>query len=269
MNGLLAEVARHGVPIVFVNVLLEQLGVPLPAFPLFVVAGALLARDLIAGPPLVLAVLAAALLADTMWFLLGRRYGWHVLRVICGFTLSRDTCVRQASGVYDRLGLPTLLVAKFVPGLSAVSVPLVGTLRTPYLRFLAWDAAGTLLWAGAGIGLGAVFERQVDGLLDLLRRLGIGAAAFVALSLLVYLAVRAAGRWRTLRSLRMARITPAELHARMSGEPGAVVVLDVRSRPARRDDPRKVPGALVVDLGELDAALASLPREKEAALYCT
>ncbi len=269
MDGLTSAVARSGVLLVAGNVFLEQLGLPIPAMPLFVVAGALVVRESLSGPQLLLSVLLAALAADTIWFLLGRKYGWHVLRLLCGLSLSADTCVKQTSATYDRLGLRTLLFAKFVPGLSAVSVPVAGALKAPYLRFLAYDAAGTLLWAGAGIGLGAVFHEQVDAVLAFLRRFGAGALGLLAAALAVYLAARLWRRQQTLRTLRMSRLTPQNLAERLLAADGSLVVVDVRSRLSRRDDPRKIPGALVADLGEIDSRLRDIPFDKDVALYCT
>ena len=269
MNALAHDLSRYGVFLLAGNVFLEQLGVPVPAMPLFVVAGALVAEGRLAGPPLLLAVLLAALAADTIWYFLGRKYGWHILRLLCGLSLSTDTCVQKTSAAYDRFGLRTLLFAKFVPGLSAVSVPVSGALKTPYLRFLGYDAAGTLIWAGAGLGLGAVFHREVDGLLGFLRRFGAGALGLLASALAIYLAVRLVRRRRTLARLRMARLNAAPLAERLLALDGSLVVVDVRNRLARRDDPRKVPGAVVVDLGELDAKLREIPVEKDVALYCT
>ena len=208
MNGLAQQLVRYGVLLVAGNVFLEQLGLPIPAMPLFVVAGALVAQGRLAGPQLLLAVLGAALLADTLWFFLGRKYGWHILRFLCGLSLSADTCVRKTSSAYDRFGLRALLFAKFIPGLSAVSVPVAGALKAPFLRFLGYDAAGTLIWAGTGIGLGAVFHEQVEVVLDLLRRFGTGALGILASAFAVYVAFRLWRRQQTLATLRMARLTP-------------------------------------------------------------
>jgi membrane protein DedA with SNARE-associated domain len=269
VNGLTQQLVRYGVVVVAGNVFLEQLGLPIPAMPLFVVAGALVAEDRLAGPQLLLAILAAALAADTLWFFLGRKYGWHILRFLCGLSLSTDTCVRKTSEAYDRFGLRTLLFAKFVPGLSAVSVPVSGALKAPYLRFLGYDLAGTLIWAGTGLGIGAVFHEQVEAVLVLLRRFGTGAIGLLAAGLAFYVAFRLWRRQRTLASLRMARMTPATLAERVLAGDGTLAVVDVRHRLSRRDDPRKVPGALVADLGELDAKLRDIPFEMDVALYCT
>lgn len=269
MNGLSDQLARYGVLLVAGNVFFEQLGFPVPAMPFFVVAGALVAEGRLDGAALLLAILVAALLADTLWYFLGRKYGWHVLRFLCGLSLSADTCVRKTSSVYDRHGLKALLFVKFLPGLSAVSVPVAGTLRAPFLRFLAYDAAGTLIWAGSGVGLGALFHEQVDTVLQLLRRFGAGALGLLATGLALYLGFRLWRRQRTLASLRMARLTPQALADRLLAGDGSLVVVDVRHRLSRRDVPRKVPGALVADLGELDAKLGDIPVGKDVALYCT
>jgi membrane protein DedA with SNARE-associated domain len=269
VNGLAQQLVRHGVLLVAGNVFLEQLGLPIPALPMFVVAGALVAEGRIAGPPLLLAILLAALAADSIWFFLGRRYGWHILRFLCGLSLSADTCVRRTSEAYDRFGLRSLLFAKFVPGLSAVSVPVAGTLKAPWLRFLGYDLAGTAIWAGSGLGLGAVFHEEVELLLSVLRRFGASALGLLASAFALYLAVRLVSRQRTLVSLRMARLTPATLAERLLARDETLAVVDVRHRLSRRDDPRKVPGALVTDLGELDARLREIPFEKDVALYCT
>lgn len=269
MNGLAPQLVRHGVLLVAGNVFLEQLGLPLPAMPLFVVAGALVAEGRLPGPTLLLALLAAALAADTLWFLLGRRYGWHVLRFLCGLSLSSDACVRRTSEAYDRYGLRALLFVKFVPGLSAVSVPVSGALKAPFPRFLAYDLAGTLVWAGTGLGIGALFHEQVETVLVVLRRFGAGAVGLLVAGLALYLAFRFRRRQRTLAGLRMARLTPRTLADRLLAGDGSLVVVDVRHRISRRDDPRKVPGAIVADLGELDGKLRDVPTEKEVALYCT
>ena len=82
MHALIEQLARYGLPLVFANVLLEQLGLPIPAIPTLVAAGALSAGGrLSAGLLLALAVLAS-LVADSLWYLLGRRYGYRILNTV-------------------------------------------------------------------------------------------------------------------------------------------------------------------------------------------
>jgi membrane protein DedA with SNARE-associated domain len=269
VNVLSSQVLRFGIPFVAGHVFMVQFGFPVPVMPVLIVSGALVADGQLPGPLLLASVVVAAVAADSLWYFLGRKYGWHLLRLLGSLSLSADTFVQKTSEAYDRVGLKTLLFAKFVPGLSAVAVPISGALKAPYGPFVAHDAAGTLIWAGAGIGLGAIFHPQVDYLLRLLQRLGAGAFVLLASALAVYLSLQFVRRRKTLARLRMARLSPGTLAERLLAGDDSIVVADVRNRIARRDEPRKIPGAIVADLGELDAKLREIPFEKEVALYCT
>jgi membrane protein DedA with SNARE-associated domain len=268
MTGLVAALTRHGVLLVFANVLLEQLGIPLPAIPTLVLAGALAADGKLPLAGLLFASVIASLLGDIFWFLIGRRHGHRVLARLCRLSLSPDSCVRQTESIFDRWGLPTLLVAKFVPGLSTVAPPLAGSGRVGARPFLAYSAAGALLWAGSGVALGWLFRDAVDGAVQWLGTLGGGAFAILGGAFLVFLGIKWWERQRFFRQLRMARIAPDELHRLMSdgAEP---VVVDVRTKGARVDDPRRIRGAVVLDIEDLDKEMPLLPKEREIVLYCT
>ena len=151
MNELTGLLLKHGVGFVFLNVLFQQLGVPVPAVPTLLVAGALAAdgscRSESSSPPPLVATVAA----DTVWYLLGRRYGQKVLKTLCKVSLSPDSCVRQTEGLFDTYGLASLLFAKFVPGYSTVAPPLAGAAGAPLPRFLLFTAGGTLLWTGSAL----------------------------------------------------------------------------------------------------------------------
>src|SRR5436309_14448683 len=115
MNRLIAQ---YGLTFVFVNVLLEQLGLPIPAAPTLIVAGALSVRGGLRLVDVLAVSVAASLLADSLWYLLGRRLGPGVLKTLCRISLSPASCVRQTSAAFERWGMPSLLVAKFIPGFS-------------------------------------------------------------------------------------------------------------------------------------------------------
>ena len=161
MHPLVRTVAEYGIFLVFVNVLLEQLGLPIPAAPTLVVAGALAVRgprrlfDRLAG------AVAAALFADSLWYLLGRRLGLGVLKTLCRISLSPDSCVRQTSAAFERWGLASLVVAKFIPGFSTVAPPLAGAISRRFWSFLFFDGAGALLWAGSAVLAGRIFHRAI------------------------------------------------------------------------------------------------------------
>ena len=268
MSGLTELVLRHGLWFLFANVLVEQVGLPVPAVPALIAAGAI-ARDrhLPLLPALTVAVLAS-LAADALWFLLGRRHGYAVLRTLCKVSLSPDSCVKQTEAMFDRWGLASLLFAKFVPGFSTVAPPHAGAVRTRMVPFLLYDAGGAFLWAGSALLLGVLFHRTIDRVFAFLSGIGTGALYLVLASFAAFAAVKWWQRQRFYRYLRMARIRVDELR-RLIDDGTAPVVVDVRSEPARRRDGRKIPGAVPIDLAALEAADPGLPREREIILYCT
>ena len=265
---LLETVSRYGLALVFVNVLLEQLGLPVPAFPTLVVAGALAAQGTLSLPLVLAAALVASLIADYIWFELGRRQGYRVLRTLCRVSLSPDSCVRQTESFFERLGLRSLLFAKFVPGFSTVAPPLAGATNAHPAVFLVWDGAGALAWAGAALLLGLAFHRAVDRVLDALASYGSGAFAILVGGLVLFVAWKWWQRHRFFRLLRMARITPEDLHD-LIAKGQAPLIVDVRSPAARQADPRKIPGALALDLAQIEQELSELTDRREVILYCT
>jgi membrane protein DedA with SNARE-associated domain len=268
MKELTELVLRHGVGFVFLNVLVEQLGIPVPAVPTLLVAGALAADGKLSFARLLAAAFVATVAADTTWFLLGRRYGQKILKTLCKMSLSPDSCVRQTEGIFDSYGLGSLLFAKFVPGYSTVAPPLAGAAGTSLGRFLVFTSGGTLIWAGTALTLGLLFHGAIDRVLAFLSTLGSGAFAVVAGALLIYIVLKWAQRRRFYRFLRMARIGVHDLRRLMdAGE--APVVVDVRSNNARTRDPRRIPGAIVVNILELDEKVGHLPTDREIVLYCT
>ena len=259
--------ADTGLATVFGVVLLEQLGVPIPALPVLILAGAKAYENPMFGVyALALSILACAI-ADLTWFLAGRRYGYRVLKLLCRVSLSPDSCVRQTESVFERRGPKTLIVARFVPGLALVAPPIAGALRLETSTFFAYDGVGAVLWSGAGLLLGVLFHDQVELLLAGLSDLGGYALLVIAILLALYVAYRFWDRWRFLRSLRTGRISVDELYTMIErGE--QPIVLDVRSRSHRKLDGRRIPGALPVDLDDIERTLAAIPRDRDVVVYC-
>jgi membrane protein DedA with SNARE-associated domain len=268
MTELTQSVVTYGLPLIFAIVLLEQLGAPIPAIPVLVVAGALsMDRDFSAWQVLLVAI-GASLAADSVWFLLGRSHGNRVLKTLCRISLSPDSCVRQTESVFERWGMRSLLVAKFIPGFSTVAPPLAGATRASLGEFLLFDAGGALLWAGAGVAGGMVFHRAIDRALAFLASIGGAAFALLGAGLLLFIAFKWWQRRRFYKVLRMARISVEELR-QLLDEGKSPIVLDVRTVGGRSLDPRRIRGAAVLDVYNLDAALQDLPRDREIILYCT
>src|SRR5437868_3755829 len=155
-------VIRHGLPLVFAAVLVEQLGVPIPALPLLMAAGALSAAGKFNFFMGVLMTAIACLIADTAWFYLGRHRGNRVLGFLCSISLEPDSCVRRTQNVFTRYGLRGIVVAKFVPAMSTIAPPLAGMSGINAGRFLLVDGFGSLLYGTVFLSLGYLFSRQIE-----------------------------------------------------------------------------------------------------------
>lgn len=257
-----------GLTFVFLNVLLEQLGVPVPVVPTLVVAGAVAASGGMSPSALYALAVTACLMADSTWYTAGRRYGGRVMSLLCRVSLSPDSCVSQTQGAFERWGAKALVFAKFVPGLALIAPPLAGATRMPFGRFLLFSALGAGLWVGAALLGGALLRRQIERLLPQAAQVGGAAAAVLVLLLAVYVAYRWWERRRFLAALDMARISVEELRRQMDGGVAPVIV-DVRSTTARSLELRRIPGALHVPVQDAARHLSDLPRDREIILYCT
>jgi membrane protein DedA with SNARE-associated domain/rhodanese-related sulfurtransferase len=253
--------------LVFANVLLQQLGVPIPAEPTLVVAGSLAARGLLPLPELVGSTWLAVLIADSTWYWLGRRYGNQVLRLVCRLALSPDSCVRTTEQSFTRWGLKSLAVAKFIPGFSMVAPPMAGAMRVRWSTFFFFDLMAAVLWSSVGIGSGLIFYRQVDRVLAALVGLGRWAPVVAVFLLVAFVGGKWLQRRRFYRSLRMARVSVNELKGLIDAGANPVV-FDVRTSSARERDPQRIPGAVALELSRVDAVVAELAAEREVILYC-
>src|SRR5436190_8132725 len=217
MEELLDQIVRFGIPFVALSVFVEQIGLPLPAVPVLVLAGALSADGRVPGAAAFASAVLASVLADSIWFALGRRHGPSVLKTVCRISVSPDSCVKRMESLYAGLGLPSLLFAKWVPGFSTVAPPLAGALRASWVGFLFWDFAGSAAWAGIAMGAGALFHRAVDRVLAVLENLGSLGVWLLVLGLVGYVGWRYYERRRFMKDLRLARITVDELKSRLAG----------------------------------------------------
>ncbi len=257
----------YGPLLVFANVLLEQAGLPLPAYPILIVAGAMIMHHDMTWQAVLFAAVAGSLIADTAWYFGGKRYGGGLLGTVCRVSLSRDSCIRQTQSLYLRTGPAILLVAKFLPGASALSTVMSGLTRLPMRRFLAFDAAGTVLWAGSAMIIGAVFNDMLAQVLDVLGRYGAYGLGVVGVALALYLTYRIFRRRFTVARLsHVPRVTLDELDAwQTAKEDGCdVVLLDVR---AGGENP--LPGALMFDPHDpINTHPHAWPLDARIVVYC-
>lgn len=257
--------AQYGLAFAFFNVLAEQLGLPVPAYPVLMVAGALSVEGRYSWPALLAVAVAACLIADLVWYAAGRRHGSKVLRTICRISISPDSCVRQTESLFERWGIWSLLFAKFIPGFATLATALAGNMRLPLAAFIAVDTLGATLFAGVGIGLGVIFHAAVDDILDAFASLGRIGLVLVLAAPVLFLFSRWWQRERLLRQLRSARITVPELQGLIdSGSLPAIV--DVRSAGSRLRD-GTIPGAHAWPVQAGDAVPA-FQLDAEVIVYC-
>ena len=268
MEELTALLAQHGLSLVFLNVLLTQSGVPVPSMPMLIVAGAFAAQGQMSLAALLAATVAASLAGDTLWYLAGRRYGYRILRTLCRVAIEPDSCVKQTESIFERWGAPSLMIAKYVPGFSTVAPPLAGTMQLGFPPFLAYSAVAALLWAALPIALGIVFSNQVELALARLESMGTGALAVIVALVLLYVLAKTFERFLLIRFLRMVRIGAPELRG-LLGEGARPLILDVRSRTARKLDPRRIPGAVAVDIDAPELAVVDVPPDRDVIVYCS
>ena len=267
-HDLVSLLGQYGLALVFANVLIEQMGLPVPAVPTLVVAGALATEGKLSMPLLFAVALLACSLADIAWYIAGRRFGNRVMKLLCRISLTPDYCVSETQARFERWGVNALVIAKFVPGLKTIAPPLAGATRIAWPRFLFFNSLGGALWVGAGLGSGILLGPYMEPLLTWLDQIGSIAVVIVVALLTAYIAFKWWERRRFFTMLRMARISVDELY-RLIDAGTKPVIVDVRSPTARSLEPRRIPGALHVPLHAVDHHVKDLPRDREIILYCT
>ncbi|MEP7061842.1 MAG: DedA family protein/thiosulfate sulfurtransferase GlpE [Betaproteobacteria bacterium] len=266
MESLLAGLAHYGAWFVGGNVLLQQLGLPVPAVPTLVVAGALAAVGTLNGALVLAAAVAASVVADCVWFVAGRRYGYQVLRLLCRISLSPDTCVRETEGIFERWGFYSIVLSKFIPGFSTVGPPMAGALRMPIARFLAASMASATLWAGAALVVGWVFAAQVEYVLAWMTAHLVAATLWIVAALALYIGWKALQRYRLARFVHSARITVDELRDIITGD-APPMVIDIGSNLAHQSRPH-IAGAALMDLDRIAREAMRFPTDRDIVIYC-
>jgi len=258
----------YGYLLLFAWILVEQFGIPLPATPVLLAAGALSAEHEINFAFALLASLAAALMADSSWFFIGRRYGHHVLRILCKLSLEPTVCVRRTQDSFGRRRAVTLMIAKFVPGLATMAAPIAGQNGMAYSEFLFYDAIGATLWIGtlltAGLFFGDLLRRD-PSLLNWAARF---SGALLLLGILAFFVGRVMRRRMVIKQLVASRLEPEELKRQLdAGEP--VYIVDLRHPLELLPDPFTLPGAFHFSPESLAARHQEIPRDRDIVLYCS
>ncbi len=263
--GIADAVEHHAGTFVFLNVLMQQVGLPVPALPTLLLAGSLVHGALPLAQALAAAVVASVA-ADALWFFAGRMFGYRVLSGLCRLSINPSSCVSQTEARFVRWGLPSLVVAKFIPGFSTVAPPIAGALRMSLAGFLVASGIGALLWAGLALGAGWLLRGAVPDVIAALDRHTRDAVAAVALALAAWLIWKLAQRYRFRRLASLPHIQPAELLAALATD-SPPLLLDLRG-PAMIAETGPAPGAVVAEQAQLEQAVRDWPKNRPIVTLC-
>ncbi|MBZ5562075.1 MAG: VTT domain-containing protein [Acidobacteriia bacterium] len=263
------EVLRHyGYSFVFLAVFAENLGLPLPSFPIVLVAAALAGTLNLRVHWIVAVSVLAALAGDSIWYAIGRRRGRPMLRLLCSLSLGPDSCVSRTESLFEHYGGKSLLVAKFLPGLNTIAPPLAGMLKMSPLRFALLDLGGIGLWVTSAVLLGLGFRTEVEWIIAWLSAMGMTSVFVILVLLAGFVLLKWVDRRRFYRTLAKARISPQKLKERIDrGE--ELVVVDLRSDLRYEVESAKIPGALHIPPGEFEKRYREIPSGKPVVMYCT
>jgi membrane protein DedA with SNARE-associated domain/rhodanese-related sulfurtransferase len=258
----------YGYLLLFAWVLVEQFGIPLPATPVLLAAGALSVEGQLSFPLALTVGIAAALAADSTWFFIGRRYGHHVLRILCKLSLEPTTCVRKTQDSFGRRRGLTLMFAKFVPALATLAPPVAGQNGMGFPAFLFFDGIGAALWVGALLAAGRFFGDLINRNTNVLDWAGRFSGALLVLGIIIFFVGRLLRRRMILKELAAARLEPEELKRQLdAGEP--VFIVDLRHPLELLPDPFTLPGARHFSPEALAARHTEIPRDRDIVLFCT
>src|SRR3989441_675613 len=266
MNETLEFLVRHGTSVLFAAVFVEQMGLPLPAAPWLLAAGALAGIGKMNWFVALNAAVIGSMLADLIWFYFGRHGGQRVLSLLCRISLEPDSCVRRTQDLFTRYGMRGVVMAKFIPGLSTLVPPLAGNSGVSAPRFLFFDGLGSLLYGGVFLFVGVLFKRQLEQVIDALAGLGSSALGVVVGLAALYIGYKFFQRHRLLSELRMARITVDELHQKQQAGENPLI-LDLRPHAELEQDPSLIRGALHMTMDEGERRQQQIPRDRVIILY--
>lgn len=266
MDSLLPLITQYGYPLLALVVFLEAIGLPVPAAPALLAAGAAAAKGILDPWQCLGVALAAMLCGDVLLFLLGRWTGWWLLGILCRVSINPEACIYSSAAQFYKRGRVALLIAKFLPGLNTMAPPIAGSMNMHPLVFLRYDLGGALLYVLVYGLVGFSFSGAIGAIAEWLGTLGRALGFIVALVFGSYIAWRV---WRGYRARKLdtiERVSAAELAAMMNED---ILIADVRSHGYYDERAERIQGSIRIEPNRLPEAIAALPTDKRVYLYCS
>jgi membrane protein DedA with SNARE-associated domain len=261
--------APHGYLVIFVFVLADALGLPLPAALVLLAAGAAVALGTLSGSLVLLAAFAGFMLGDLLLFTLGRSMGWSLLGVLCRVSFNPETCILRSAELFYKRGKFAVLLSKFIPGMNTMAAPLAGSMKMRLRQFLGLDCAAALLYVVIFGGLGFLFRDFLAMIIRSFQRAGHVFADVLLVATALYVGYRL---WLYQKSKAyeiIPRVPVSELAQRLEAEKGRIFIMDVRSHGYYDAGAQRIRGSIRFEPNQLVEEIKNLPRDKDIYLYCT
>jgi len=270
MNDLTSLIAHHGYLVICVIVFAEAIGVPVPGAVALVAGGAAAASGALNAPAVVLFAVAAMLAADALLYVLGSVTGWALLKFLCRVSVDPETCVLHSAESFYKRGRTTLLIAKFIPGVSTMAAPLAGSMKMPFLQFLGLDFLGAGIYALSYGAVGFIFRDFIAKIIGGFRAAGHAVEIVVVAGVIAFIAYRAAFYWRHRKDRMVPRVHVAEVAAKLQTQGAEKIMLaDVRSHGYYAAGAMRIRGSIRIEPNNLSAEIKKFPRDRDMYLYCT
>jgi len=269
MTDFTSIIARHGHLAVFAIVLMEAIGLPVPAAIALVAGGAAVAKHVLPFHTALFVALAGMILGDVLLFVLGRYTGWSLLGLLCRISANPEACILRSADSFYKRGKATLVIAKFIPGINTMAPPLAGSMHMGFLQFLRYDLAGACLYTLAYGTLGFVFSGFLSVITKTFVTLGHGVETVVIAALVVYIAYRLSLVWKNRVYRVVPRVQVEELARRIDEGADNLLIVDVRSHGYYDADAFRIKGSVRLEPNRLSASFQDLPKDKQIFLYCT
>lgn len=267
MDSVLAELWAHGYRVLFVLVLLETFGVPVPAAVALFIAGAAAARGTFNIPATLASGFGAMLLGDSVMYVLGRYTGWWLLGILCRLSLNPESCILRSADAFFKRGRMLLMFAKFVPGINTLAPPMAGSMRMRFFMFVRYDAVGAALYTSAYVLGGVAFSGALEIITRGYQTFNKGLSWILIAAVLVY-AVLQIFFWVRAKALRYApTIEVDEAAADLAA--GRAVVYDVRSHGYYDARTMRIQGSRRLDPNAFHQWCQQVPGGIHIFLYCT
>jgi membrane protein DedA with SNARE-associated domain len=270
MHDVVSLIAHHGYAVIFLAVMAEAIGLPVPAAVALVAGGAASGAGTLRTPEVLFVAMLAMILGDSLLYILGRYMGWTLLGWLCKVSVNPESCILRSAQSFYKRGKVTLLIAKFIPGVNTMAPPLAGSMKMRIGQFLRLDLAGAALYTAAYFSVGFLFRDFLAAIMEGFQTAGRAVEFTIFVALIAYVAYRI---WLYQKN-KVYRIVPRvqveELVRRLAEHNGEdVILVDVRSHGYYDAGSARLKGSIRIEPNNLAEEIKHLPKDKDIYLYCT